>query len=133
MIITSLSFTDCDNEMVYELENVEYSLSPKKDVYDLADSISLTYSFEADSENFKEYIFYITRYNKISVYDEFGQDVTNKKIHYTPSENSKIRKTFTLVPQMPEDCFIRAEVVGILKEKTNDIYESTKEFHFTVK
>ena len=43
----------------YELKNVAYSLQPEKEIYDLSDLISLTYSFVPDSDKFKEYVFYI--------------------------------------------------------------------------
>jgi len=117
----------------YDLENVEYSLTPKKDVYDLSDSISLTCSFEPDLEKFEEYIFHIAIYNHIHVYDESGQDVANKKIHYVPSGNIKVMKTFTLIPQNSGDHRISVGVLGILKKKSSDTYVSHEDFDFSVK
>ena len=122
-----------DIESFYDLENVEYSLNPEKRVYDLSDSISLTYSFEPNLEKFAEYIFYITVYDNILVHDEFGQNVANKKIHYVPTDTTKIIKTFTLIPQNTGDYSISVGVLGILKKTTSDRYLSSKDFHFSVK
>ena len=111
-----LFITSCDPfGATYHLDNIEFSIEPEKGVYDLSDSISLTYSFELDAEKFSLYEYRISvvydrevkaneppnedLYDSIQVYNDAGEDVTNKEISYSLTENKNVIQKYTLVPQ----------------------------------
>ena len=94
----------------HNLENVESSLEPQKENYNLSDKITLMYSFELDSDKFYEYEYRISisdinkesepLYDHIIVYNESGENVTNNlNCQNLDNETTKIIKNFSLIPK----------------------------------
>jgi len=132
-----LCFTSCGPVDFFgkkiPLENVEYSIAPEKEFYSLSDAINLTYSFSLDSEKFYEYEYYISIYlsdgewnqerlfDHILVYDESGEDVTNKRFSCPIDENTKITKNFTLIPKKTGNYYIFIGGYAYTRKKEPDV------------
>jgi len=125
------------------LENVEYSIEPEKEMYDLSDSISLTHSFTLDSEKFCDYEYNIsiyspdplssTLYGHILVYDYSGKDVTNKQLNCSIEETKKITENFTLIPQ--KTGIYRVTISGrafTRKDTGNNWYGAAQSFYLNI-
>ncbi|MBR1403038.1 MAG: hypothetical protein IJ558_02555 [Treponema sp.] len=140
LFISSLFFTSCGPVDPFGkriiLENIDSSIEPEKEVYGLSDSISLTHSFTLDSEKFHKYEFYISvcfsddwksedLYDNILVYDELGENVTNKILSCAITENTKIIKKFDLIPQKKGNyiVFVGGRAFTRKAEKGVDSYE----------
>ena len=146
-LIFSLFFSGCGPVDVFgvshTLENTEFSLEPDKEVYSLSDTISLEHSFMLDSEKFYKYECYITvyfsdiqseaLYDHILIYDELGDNITNKKLSYSISENTKITKKFTLIPRKKGNYAIFFTGTALTRKYDNDDYESRKVYYLNIK
>lgn len=132
------------------LENIESTIRPEKDVYDLSDTISLEYFFKLDSEKFYEYEYSILVYcnketnandypneavdNHILVYNESGENVTNKHISYMLTETKETTLNFNLIPKIKGSycIFIGGRAFTRKEEKGVDSYYSGHVHYLTI-
>lgn len=114
------------------MENIESSIEPEKESYNLSDTINLTHSFTLNSEKFYKYEFYITvyfsdkwdseqLYDHIYVYDELGENVTNKALSCSITENVKIIKKFKLIPQQKGNYIIFVDGRAFTRKAEKDV------------
>ena len=155
LTILMLTITSCwpvdTSPTIHTLENIESSIEPEKKAYNLSDSISLKHSFMIDSDKFHAYEYHISVYphddrddkddwlvesvtGHILIYDDSGNDITNRPITYSLKDNSKVTKEFTLVPKKRGKYLIYIGGRALLRYCTYslDSYESGHIYYINV-